>query len=82
MPLNEIHKETFLNLLDQVRVQVNQLKKKNRELNKENQRLLSKLDEVHKNQTDIFSSISESERITMLNQVTGLIEKIDRHLDE
>ncbi len=80
--MNELHKENFQNLLEQIRVQVQHLKKQNRDLNKENQRLRSKLNDVHKSQTDIFSSISESERIAMKHHVTGLIEKIDRHLDE
>ncbi len=80
--MNELHKENFHNLLEQVRIQVNQLKKKNRDLNKENLKLRTKLTEVHKTQTDIFSSISESERIAMRHHVTDLIEKIDRHLDE
>ena len=82
MAVNEIQKEAFLKLLDQVRSQVSHLKKQNRELNKENIRIRSKLNEVHKDQTDIFSSISESERIAMRHQVNGLIEKIDKYLDE
>ncbi|TVR18080.1 MAG: hypothetical protein EA391_03020 [Balneolaceae bacterium] len=80
--MNELHKETFKHLLEQIRVQVHQLKKRNRDLSKENQRLRSKLNEVHKTQTDIFSNISESERIAMKHKVNGLIEKIDRHLNE
>ncbi len=80
--MNELHKETFKHLLEQIRVQVHQLKKRNRDLSKENQRLRSKLNEVHKSQTDIFSNISESERIAMKHQVNGLIEKIDRQLNE
>lgn len=80
--MNELHKETFKHLLEQIRVQVHQLKKRNRDLSKENQRLRSKLNEVHKTQTDIFSNISESERIAMKHQVNGLIEKIDRQLNE
>ncbi len=82
MAVDEIQKETFLKLLDQIRTQVGLLKKKNRELNKENQKLRSKLNDVHKNQTDIFSSISESERIAMRHQVNSLIKKIDKYLDE
>ncbi len=82
MAVDDIQKETFLKLLDQIRTQVGLLKKKNRELNRENQKLRSKLDDVHKNQTDIFSSISESERIAMRHQVNGLIKKIDKYLDE
>jgi hypothetical protein len=82
MAIDEIQKENFFKLLDQIRVQSDQLKKKNRELYRENARLRSKLNEVHKEQTDIFSSISESERIAMRHHVSGLIEKIDKYLDE
>jgi cell division septum initiation protein DivIVA len=82
MAIDEIQKENFFKLLDQVRSHVDQLKKKNRELNRENTRLRSKLNEVHKEQTDIFSTISESERMAMRHQVSGLIEKIDKYLED
>ncbi|TVR14077.1 MAG: hypothetical protein EA391_13325, partial [Balneolaceae bacterium] len=62
--------------------QVSHLKKKNRELAKENNRLRTKLNDVHKDQTDIFSSITESERIAMKHQVNGLIQKIDKYLEQ
>jgi len=81
MAINDIQKETFFKLLQQIRTQVGHLKKQNRELNKENNRLRTKLNDVHKDQTDIFSSISESERIAMKHQVDGLIEKIDKYLE-
>jgi len=80
--MNSVQKETFHKLLEQIRTQVTILRKTNRELNKENEKLRSKLKDVHKNQTDIFSSISESERIAMRHQVDGLIEKIDKYLDD
>jgi septal ring factor EnvC (AmiA/AmiB activator) len=82
MAIDEIQKENFFKLLDQIRSQADHLKKKNRELSRENARLRSKLDEVHKEQTDIFSSISESERLAMRHQVSGLIEKIDKYLED
>lgn len=82
MAVSEIQKETFLNLLEQIRTQVNSLKKQNKELSRENLKLKSRLEEVQKDQTDIFSSISESERIAMRHKVNGLIEKIDKHLGE
>lgn len=82
MAINQIQKETFVKLLEQIRSQVSHLKKQNRELNKENSRLRSKLNDVHKDQADIFSSISESERIAMKHQVNDLISKIDKYLDE
>jgi predicted RNase H-like nuclease (RuvC/YqgF family) len=81
MAISEIQKETFLTLLEQIRTQVAALKNQNKELGRENLRLKSKLEEIQKNQTDIFSSISESERIAMRHQVTGLIEKLDKHLE-
>jgi regulator of replication initiation timing len=82
MAVSEIQKETFLNLLEQIRTQVDSLKKQNKELNRENLKLKARLEEVQKDQTDIFSSISESERIAMRHKVNGLIEKIDKHLGE
>lgn len=81
MAISEIQKETFLALLEQIRTQVAALKNQNKELGRENLRLKSKLEEIQKNQSDIFSSISESERIAMRHQVTGLIEKLDKHLE-
>lgn len=82
MSMNSVQKETFHKLLEQIRTQITMLRKTNRELNKENEKLRSKLKDVHKKKTDIFSSISESERIAMKHQVDGLIEKIDKYLDE
>lgn len=82
MSMNSVQKETFQKLLEQIRTQVSLLKKSNRELNKENEKLRSKLKDVHKSQTDIFSSISESERIAMRHQVDGLIKKIDKYLED
>lgn len=82
MAVNEIQKETFHKLLDQIRAQVQHLKKQNKELNRENLKLKSKLNELQKDQADIFSNISESERMAMRHKVSGLIEKIDKYLDE
>jgi predicted RNase H-like nuclease (RuvC/YqgF family) len=82
MAISEIQKETFQSLLEQIRTEVNTLKKRNKELGRENLKLKAKLDEIQKEQTDIFSSISESERIAMRHKVNGLIEKIDKHLGE
>ncbi|MCC5914372.1 MAG: hypothetical protein JJU46_08370 [Balneolaceae bacterium] len=81
MSVSDIQKETFRNLLEQIRSQVTLLKKQNKELSRENLKLKSKLDQIQKKQTDIFSSISESERIAMRHKVNGLIEKIDKHLE-
>ncbi|MCG2590019.1 hypothetical protein [Rhodohalobacter sulfatireducens] len=82
MAVNEIQKETFQKLLDQIRTRVQHLKKQNKELNRENMKLKSKLNELQKDQADIFSNISESERIAMRHQVTDLIEKIDKYLED
>jgi len=80
MAVSEIQKETFFNLLEQIRTEVQTLRKKNKDLSRDNLKLKSKLEEIQKEQTDIFSSISESERIAMRHKVNGLIEKLDNHL--
>ena len=80
MAVSEIQKETFFNLLEQIRAEVQTLRKKNKDLSRDNLKLKSKLEEIQKEQTDIFSSISESERIAMRHKVNGLIEKLDNHL--
>lgn len=82
MAVNDIQKETFQKLLDQIRTQVQHLRKQNKDLNRENLKLKSKLNELQKDQADIFSDISESERLAMRHQVSGLIEKIDKYLEE
>lgn len=73
--------EQFHNLLDQVREEVNSLKGQVTELKKENNQLRSKLEEIQDGQTDIYSAISESERLSMRHQILGLISKIDEHLE-
>lgn len=82
MAENEIQKETFHKLLDQIRTQVQRLNKQNKELNRENLKLKQKLNELQKEQADIFSNISESERIAMKHQVSSLIEKIDKYIED
>ena len=79
MAANNLQKETFSKLLEQIRVQVSLVKKENKELKRENLKLKSKVDEITKDQTDIFSTISESERIAMRHKISGLIEKIENH---
>ena len=81
MAVSEIQKETFFNHLEQIRTEVQTLRKKNKDLSRDNLKLKSKLEEIQKEQTDIFSSISESERIAMRHKVDGLIEKLDNHLN-
>lgn len=76
------HYEEFHNLLDQAREEVASLKDEIRELKRENGQLRKKLEEIQKGQTDIYSAISESERLSLRHQVLGLISKIDEHLEE
>lgn len=74
--------EEFESLLDQVRDEFNVLKKEIKELKKERSDLKSKLEEIQDGQTDIFSAMTESERMALRHQVLGLITKIDSHLEE
>lgn len=48
MDVNEIQKETFLKLLQQIRTVVQHLKKQNKDLNRENLKLKAKLDDMQK----------------------------------
>ncbi len=77
----ESQKDTFSKYLGQVRQQVNLLKKQNKDLKRENLRLKDKLEGIQKKQGDIFSEISESERIAMRHQVKNLISKLNKHID-
>lgn len=81
MPDLESKKDTFLKFLEQIRQQVALLKKQNKDLKRENLRLKDKLEGIQKKQGDIFSEISESERIAMRHQVKSLIKKINEHID-
>lgn len=74
--------EQFKSLLNQIRDEFDQLKDENKELKKENDQLKSKLEEIQDGQTDIFSAMTESERMALRHQVLGLISKIDSHLGE
>lgn len=72
--------ERFRKLLNDVSSEISSLKEEIRELKKENNRLKGKLEEAQDQQTDIFSAISESERLAMRQHVKGLINKIDHHI--
>ncbi|MEX0723832.1 MAG: hypothetical protein WD357_10275 [Gracilimonas sp.] len=72
--------DTFRRLLDEVGSEVDSLKQEIRELKRDNAKLKAKLEEEHEKQTDIFSAISESERLALRQHVQGLISKIDHHL--
>ena len=74
--------EQYLKLVDRIKREVHALKKRNKTLEKENDRLRHKLEEVRKGQTDIFSAITERERMALRHQIKGLITKIDEHLGE
>lgn len=74
--------EQFHELLDQIREEVDSLNEEIKELKKENNQLRSKLEEIQDGQTDIYSAISESERLSLRHQVLGLISKIDNHLED
>ena len=49
---------------------------------KENTKLVEKLEDLRGKQPNIFSAITESERLAMREQVKGLIFKIDNHLND
>jgi cell division septum initiation protein DivIVA len=72
--------DTFRRLLDEVGSEIDGLKQEIRELKRNNSKLKAKLEEEHEKQTDIFSAISESERLALRQHVQGLISKIDHHL--
>lgn len=76
------HSERFHKLLDQVRQEVDSLKGQVKDLRKENSQLKDQLKEIQDGQTDIYSAISETERMALRHQVLGLISKIDEHLEE
>jgi uncharacterized coiled-coil DUF342 family protein len=80
--MNKLAQQTdkFRRLLDEVGSEVNDLKTEIRELKRDNARLKAKLEEEHEKQTDIFSAITESERLALRQHVKGLISKIDHHL--
>ncbi len=74
--------ERFHELLDHIRDEVTDLHQQITELKKENEQLRSKLEEIQEGQTDIFSAMTESERLALRHQVLGLISKIDHHLED
>lgn len=80
--MNKLAQQTdkFRQLLDEVGTEVDSLKQEIRELKRDNAKLKAKLEEENEKQTDIFSAISESERLALRQHVQGLISKIDHHL--
>lgn len=79
---NTPYKKEFLRLLDKIRAKVTSLRGQIDKLEKENNRLKSKLRKIEDGQADIFSEVSESERLAIRHQVLGLISKIDNHLED
>lgn len=74
--------QQFHTLLDQVRDEVDSLKDQIKNLKKENTQLKDQIKEIKEGQTDIFSAMTETERMALRHQVMGLISKIDSHLEE
>lgn len=77
---NPLH-ERFNQLLRQIQVEVDQLKKKNQSLIEENENLKSKLDVADSQSENVFSTLGEPEKIALRHQIDGLIAKIDQHLE-
>ena len=75
------HTERFKELLEGIYTEVNLLKKQLKESKREQLNLIKKIEEERGKQTDIFSAISESERLAMRQQINSMIHKIDRHLE-
>ncbi|SMO88541.1 hypothetical protein [Gracilimonas mengyeensis] len=80
--MNKLTQETdrFRHLLDEVGSEVETLKQEIKELKRDNAKLKAKLEEEHEKQTDIFSAITESERLALRQHIQDLISKIDHHL--
>lgn len=72
----------FKTLLSDIDEEVQFLKQQIKDLKKENSKLIGKLEYLKGKQTDVFSAITETERLAMREQVKGLIFKIDNHLKD
>ncbi|MGB0347064.1 MAG: hypothetical protein ACPGGA_06240 [Balneolaceae bacterium] len=82
--MNQLSQQSlkFKELLSEIDEEVTSLKQQIKDLKKENAKLVGKLEDLRGKQTDIFSAITESERLAMRQQVKGLISKIDNHLTD
>lgn len=69
-------------LLNKIRSKIRKLKKRNRYLEEQNERLKDKLEIMRMGQTDLFSSLSEKERLAYRHQIKSLINRIDKHLGD
>ena len=81
--MNQIspHTNRFKELLGEIQDEVNNLRQEIKDLKRENAKLVTKLEDLRGEQTDILSAISESERLAMRQQVQGMLKKIDNHLN-
>lgn len=82
--MNQLSQQSlkFKELLSEIDDEVALLKQQLKDLKKENSKLVAKIEDLRGKQTDIFSAITESERLAMRQQVKGLISKIDNHISD
>ena len=71
----------FNELLKRLRSETANVRKENRDLKRAQMKLSAELEQNKKEQIDIFSDFSQTERIALKNRVKNLIQKIDAHLD-
>jgi len=76
------HKTKFFKLVEQLETKIVDLRQEVSELRSENRNLRKQLKKLHKGQTDIFSAITEKDRIALKQQIQEFIETIDQHLDK
>lgn len=82
MSVQDPQQVRFNQLFGDIRDKLEQLKRRNLELEKENRKLQSELKKRERQAKDVFSSLGESERIALRHQIYGLIARIDKHLEE
>ncbi len=68
-------------LLDQLSREIHSLKEEKKELEKQNADLKEKVRKLQEGQTDMFSSLTEKERLAYRHRIQQLISKIDKHLN-
>lgn len=72
----------FDNLLDQIVREFKKLKNKNQTLNEENARLRQKLAQLTEAEQLPLGQLSDTDRLSLRQQINGIIEKIDQYLEE
>lgn len=82
--MNQLSQQSikFKALLSEIDEEVTSLKQQIKNLRKENANLVHTLEELRGKQTDIFSAITESDRLAMRQEVKGLITKIDNYISK